>query len=248
MGAPGLDKFPRDMSPIFLSQGLWNHGLTIFSQMSQIGLKWPKLRGTEIMDLLKYIWSEAKGAKEGPSFKFGNPREGKEIFDEKGCNKCHSVHNEGAKMSEDLGKIAKTFYTSSSQIASSMWNKGPTMLAKISQIQSESPKFTYKEMADLLTYLYFLRFIDEPGDPKKGRSLFSEKKCSTCHDIDKISGRLMHIDLSKYENAPQTEIVASIWNHSIEIYNATVQQGIPWPQFKKGEMADLLEFIRTPKK
>jgi hypothetical protein len=58
----------------------------------------------------------------------------------------------------------------------------------------------------------------------------------------------MYIDLSQYRNKPPTEIVASIWNHGIKMRDAAGAKRISWPQFKKGEMADLLEFIRTPVK
>jgi hypothetical protein len=59
----------------------------------------------------------------------------------------------------------------------------------------------------------------------------------------------MTIDVSKYQKvANPIEIVAGIWNHSTEIQKAMKEKGIPWPRFKKGELADLLEYIRTPKK
>ena len=59
----------------------------------------------------------------------------------------------------------------------------------------------------------------------------------------------MNIDLSKYQKADNPiQIVAGIWNHSTEIMKAIGEKGIPWPRFRKGEMADLLEFIRSPKK
>jgi len=66
---------------------------------------------------------------------------------------------EGSRRS---GKRAKTFYKSLTQIASIIWNKGPVVLGKMSQTQIGIPKFTSKEMADLIAYLYFLHFIDEP--------------------------------------------------------------------------------------
>jgi hypothetical protein len=50
-----------------------------------------------------------------------------------------------------------------------MWNKGPTVLAKMAQTQTGIPKFTPKEMADLIAYLYFLHFIDEPYNPVTGK-------------------------------------------------------------------------------
>jgi ClpP class serine protease len=59
----------------------------------------------------------------------------------------------------------------------------------------------------------------------------------------------MTISLSKYQKAVgPMDIVASLWNHSTEIEKAMKGKGISWPRFKKGELADMLEFIRTPKK
>jgi len=59
----------------------------------------------------------------------------------------------------------------------------------------------------------------------------------------------MNINLYKYQRTPNPmDIVAGIWNHSTEIEKALTEKGIPWPRFKKGELVDLLEFIRTPKK
>jgi hypothetical protein len=58
----------------------------------------------------------------------------------------------------------------------------------------------------------------------------------------------MTLSLSKYQKANSSmEIVAAAWNHSTGIEKAMVDKGIPWPRFKKGELADLLEYIRTPK-
>ncbi len=247
-GTPGLQEFPKNISSVFLTQAIWNHSLDMIARMVEIGMRWPKFWGTEMMDLLEYIKTNAKGADEPAFFKPGNPKEGKRIFEAKGCNKCHSIGGEGAKGGVDLGKIAKTFYTSITQMASIMWNKGPTILVKMTQTESGILKFTSKEMVDLLSYLYFLHYIDEPGDITNGKRLFSEMGCSECHGLDGKRSKLMHINLSKYQGTPPTEIVASIWNHSVEMQKAAGGQGIPWPQFKKGEMADLLEYIRTPKK
>jgi len=248
-GEPGLDQFPQNISPIFLSQAIWNHGPVMISSMVKLGMKWPVFEGMEMMDLLEFIKANTKGPKETAFITPGNPKEGKLIFASKGCIKCHAIRGEGGKGGEDLGKKAKTLYKSLTQIASSMWNKGPTVLAKMAQTQSGIPKFSPKEMADLISYLYFLHFIDEPGNPINGKRIFSELGCSKCHGLDKKPGELMNIDLSKYEKAANpVDIVAGIWNHGGEIEKAMKEKGIPWPRFRKGGLADLLEFIRTPKK
>ena len=247
-GALGLDGFPRNASPAFLSQAIWNHCLDMIVRMVETGLKWAQFREKEMMDLLEYIKTNAKGAEEPAFFKPGNPKEGKEVFLSKGCIQCHSIRGEGAKGGVDLGKTAGTFYTSLTEIASSLWNIGPAVLVKIAQTQCGIPKFTSKEMTDLLAYLYFLHFIDEPGNRTNGERIFSSIGCSQCHGPDRKSGKLMYIDLSKYETAGEMEIVASMWNHGKEIQKAVGEQNMPWPRFKEGEMADLLQFIWAPKK
>jgi mono/diheme cytochrome c family protein len=247
-GAPGLDGFPQNVSPAFLSQAIWNHCLDMIVRMVEIGLKWPKFYEKEMMDLLEYIKTNAKGAEEPAFFKPGNPKEGKQIFTSKGCIQCHSIRGEGARGGVDLGQTAETFYTSLTEIASSMWNKGPTVLVKIAQTQCGIPKFTSTEMTDLLAYLYFLHFMDTPGNSTNGEKIFSDIGCSQCHGPDRKSGKLTYVDLSKYQRTAEMEIVASMWNHSREIQKAVGEQNMPWPRFNEGEMADLLEFIRTPKK
>jgi mono/diheme cytochrome c family protein len=247
-GGPGLDQFPQNISPVFLTQSIWNHGPVMIAHMVKLGMKWPVFEGTEMMDLLEYIKVSAKGAKETAFITPGNPREGRKVFAAKGCIKCHAVRGEGGKEAEDLGKRARTFYKSLTQIASSMWNKGPAVLGKMSQTQMGIPKFTPKEMADLIAYLYFLHFMDEPGNVANGKKVFLESGCSKCHGLNGKPGELMTISLSKYQKAVNSmEIVASLWNHSTGIEKAMKEKGISWPRFKKGELADLLEFIRASK-
>jgi mono/diheme cytochrome c family protein len=104
-------------------------------------------------------------------------------------------------------------------------------------------------MADLLAYLYFLHFTDEPGNSGNGKRLFTDVGCSRCHGLDGKKGEVMDIDLSKHQKASNPmDIVAGIWNHSGEIDKAVKEKGLTWPRLKKGEMADLLEYIRTRKK
>jgi cytochrome c len=242
----GFVEFPRNISPIFLSKG--NHSLAMIARMAQIGMKWPKFRETEMMDLFEYIKVKAKGADDPAFFRPGNPKEGKQIFNTRGCDKCHSIRGEGAKGGVDLGKEARAFRTSLTEIASSMWNKGPTILAKMAQAQSGIPKLTSKETVDLFAYLYFLSFTDEPGSIMNGKILFSEMRCTECHGQDWKRGRLSYIDHSKYQAISKTDLVASIWNHSLEIKKAAKEGQLPWPLIGKREMADLVEYILAPQR
>jgi mono/diheme cytochrome c family protein len=248
-GEPGLNEFPQNISPVFLSQSIWSHGPAMIALMVKLGMKWPVFEGKEMMDLLEFVKSNATGARETAFITPGDPKQGKQVFASKGCIKCHAIRGAGGKGGEDLGKKAKGFYMSLTQIASAMWNKGPSVLAQMSQTQTGLPKFTSKEMADLMAYLYFLHFIDEPGNSTNGRKNFSELGCAKCHTVDGIKGEWMQISLSKYQKASNPiELVAGIWNHGSGIEKAMREKGITWPRFKRGELADLLEFVRTAKK
>jgi mono/diheme cytochrome c family protein len=248
-GEPGLDQFPQNISPVYLSEMIWNHGPVMIAQMVKLGMKWPTFEGTEMMDLLEYVKENARGPKETAFITPGSPREGKKVFVEKGCIKCHAIRGEGGKEGEDLGRRAQLFYKSLTQITSIMWNKGPTVLARMAQTQAGIPKFTAKEMADLLAYLYFLHFIDEPGSPVNGRKAYVGMGCVKCHGLDGKPGDWMQIDLSKYKKVPNSiDIVAEVWNHGTKIGKVMEEKGIFWPRFRREELADILEFIRSPTK
>ncbi len=244
-GAPGLDQFPQNISPIFLSQTIWNHGPIMIAAMSKLGMKWPAFRGTEMIDLLAYIKVNAKGPKETAYVVPGNPKDGGKIFVQKGCIKCHAIRGVGGKEAEDLDKRAKAFYTSLTQIASIMWDKGPEVFEKMAQTKIGIPKFTPKEMADLIAYLYFLHFSGEPGNPVAGKRDFQDLGCSNCHSINGINGKFMQVDLSKHKKpANPMNLVAGIWNHGTDIEKALAERNLSWPRLKTGELKDLIAFIR----
>ena len=245
-GAPGIDEFPRNASPVFLSQAMWNHSLRMMARMVRIGKRWPDFNETEMMDTIAYIRTRARGEDVPEFIKAGSPKAGKAVFTAKGCANCHSIHGEGVKEGVDLGRRAESFYTSLSQIASSMWNKAPEMmLFTIASTQCGVPRFEAKEMADLLAYLYFLHYTDEPGNASRGKKIFSSAGCAQCHSLTGEQGKLMSVELSKYRNSQPADIVAGIWNHRINMSKAATEKGISWPRLKSGEMKDLLEFIRA---
>ena len=244
---PGLDKFKQNASPIVITQAMWNHGPQMSAKMSQLAIQPPQFQGKEIIDLLAYIKTQAKGRIAGGTAYMlpGNPQEGRNIFVEKGCIKCHAVRAEGGTTGPDLGKRATELYRSVNQVAGIMWNHGSTMWAKMKEKGIEVPKFSGKEMADLIAYLYFIRYFDKPGDPIKGPRLFSDRWCIKCHSI-KGEGGKVGPDLAKVKGiSSPVDLAAMMWNHVPIIYKETVKQQIPWPQFQKGEMADILGYVEA---
>src|SRR3990170_5760925 len=104
-----------------------------------------------------------------------NPLEGSKIFVIKGCVKCHAIRGEGGNIGPDLGKV--TFRNTSLDIAGMMLNHFLSMSEKMEMEKIDWPKLSSEEMSNLIAYLYYIGYFDEPGDIKKGEELFSAKEC-----------------------------------------------------------------------
>ena len=71
-------------------------------------------------------------------------------------------------------------------------------------------KITTKEMADLFAFLYFIRYMDEPGDLQKGKALM-ERACAKCHTPREGTKS----DLSRWGMYTNPILWAQMmWNHS----------------------------------
>jgi mono/diheme cytochrome c family protein len=171
----------------------------------------------------------------------GNVREGWEVFAAKKCNLCHFIWGEGGKGGSDLGSLPES-YVSQSQLAALMWNHGPEMWGRMSARKILLEKMEKKEMADLFAFLYFIRYMDEPGDPQKGKSLMETKACIKCHTVKEgIKG-----DLSRWGMYTNPIVWAQMmWNHTPQMEQEMKKKGLSWVEFKGKEMVDLIAYVRS---
>ena len=244
-GAPSLAQFPRNISPIYLAKTLWNHGPRMRSEMSRLGMPWPRFEGAELMDLVTYMKGAAGGTTKIAANPPGDPNDGRKVFRDKGCPRCHG--GEGEKP-PNLADPARGLQENLTQTVSRLWNHAPQMFARAGEIHLKTPIFTEKEMADLVSYIYFLNYFDPAPDPAVGRRLFVAKQCSSCHSL---GGAVRGIgpDLATIRNtASAIEIVAAIWNHVPLMQAVMREQKIPWPHFEKGELNDLLGYLQSLRK
>jgi len=241
---PALDKYSRYASPIYLTVGLWSHGKAMAGVMEALRIPRPTFERNDIPDLLAYIRSVG-GEVERIYVQPGNPQHGQKLFSEKRCAQCHSVGNNSARVGPDLRAVLKG---SLMRIAGAMWNHGPKMWAKMAQRGIEVPALTTEEMSDLISYLYFLQFVDSPGVAARGRRVYQEKRCGQCHALPGIGGTVGP-DLAKVEKLKTPlEVVTEMWNHASTMQQKMLEESLEWPVFKGGEMADLMAYLLSLRK
>jgi mono/diheme cytochrome c family protein len=200
----------------------------------------PSFAGNDIPHLLAHI-RIAGGGSERVYARPGNPRRGEELFSEKRCVECHSVRGHGGKVGPDLGLTVRG---SLMQIAGRMWNHGPKMWARMAERGIDVPSLDTEEMADLIGYLYFFQFVDPAGDSRRGSVAYKEKRCGACHAATGAGKPVAPplVDLLEKLGTP-TEVVTAMWNHAGQMEAKMSEENVPWPVFKGGEMADLIDYL-----
>ncbi|HEY7387537.1 MAG TPA: c-type cytochrome [Bryobacteraceae bacterium] len=132
-GKLALETRLRDQTLTDVAADMWNHQ----AAMKQA----PELSADEMRQILAYIWMR-------PRFEgSGDASHGKKVFAEKGCAECHT-NGAGAP---NLGKIAGGY--SDISIVSALWDHGPRMLELMDQRKIPWPRFTAREMSNLIAYL-----------------------------------------------------------------------------------------------
>ncbi|MFQ6038892.1 MAG: c-type cytochrome, partial [Candidatus Aminicenantales bacterium] len=166
----------------------------------------------------------------------GNPENGKTVFEAKKCTVCHSQGSRG------LGQAP--LQRSLTEIVGLMWSHSFQMVSDMRRVGLKIPRFSEQEMADLVSYLYFLPYYGEKGDPSKGKDVFSEKGCAVCHSRDAVEeGK--GIDLAETAGFSLFELVSAMWNHVPEMEKMVTELNLAWPRFEKDEMKDLIAYIQS---
>ena len=107
----------------------------------------------------------------------------------------------------------------------------------------DRPSFTEQEMADLVTYLFAIRYFEAPGDTEVGEEVYL-RNCASCHGENGEGGLGPQLrGLGARSSA--TFMTATLWNHGPRMYQEIRSQGREWPRFESSEMRDLIEYLRN---
>lgn len=173
----------------------------------------------------------------------GDPIAGRRVFVSKGCHECHSVWGAEGRLGPDLADLAggRTL----PQIAGLLWSHTPGMIQVMEERGIPRPTFKPREMADMLAYIHYLDYFDEPGDPEQGRRTFKEKGCKTCHDVG-AGAREDHAPLNRFAGCYSPMALArDMWNAAPGMRKAMEGKEVRQPLLTGRDLADILAYLNT---
>jgi mono/diheme cytochrome c family protein len=244
---PSLDFFKQFGSPLFVAAALWNHGPQMTEAMKAQGIERPAFIGPELHDLLAYLVPASAGPREGPVYVLpGRADAGRRLFTDKRCIACHSVGGEGGRVGPDL--VGRGVRRSLLEFSAALWNKGPAMVAAMKARGIAIPQLRAEEMADIVAYLYAVRYFAEPGNASNGKTLVKDKGCLRCHGAFRERAKVASDLTSAKGLESPAAVIAALWNHAVvPLPGPGGQKGV-WPEFRPEEMADLVAWLQAPGK
>jgi mono/diheme cytochrome c family protein len=225
--APPVAKWESLADPTVLAQQMWNHGAKMRDEFAKKKLAWSKLTSQELTDMLVYLQNQPETKSLAGNFQFPPSDTGGEaLFQAKGCNGCHTgrLALEGLLRNQTL-----------TDIAVDMWNHQPEM-------KQPPPTFTPDEMRQIIGYLWTKQYFRGDGSADRGKKVFTEKNCATCHN-DPSSGAPK---LARGKDAySDITIVSSLWSHGPAMLDLMNRKKLAWPHFTAQQMSDLIAYLNA---
>ena len=235
---PNLDAIGARATPISLATAMWNHGPQMAEVMRARGIARPTFKPGELRDLMAYV--SATRLSDEPLYVVpGDRDEGRRLFAEKQCVQCHGSTARGATGPDLTGN---RLLASTLDFAAAMWNKAPGMTGAMKSRGISFVHLEPREMADILAYLYALRYVGPGGDPRRGVLVAAEKGCLGCHALGTERGKpASDLKRSKRLDTPAS-ILGALWNHAFIDAPSTPGR---WAPMTGEQLADLMVYLQS---
>jgi len=225
-GAPPVAKWESLADPILLADQMWNHGARMKEAFAERKIPRPSITGQELTDMLVYLQNlpETRGV---PSkFEFPTEHNGAALFQSKGCAECHATR---VPLETRLRNQTLT------EIAADMWDHQPLMKQPPIQL-------TPDEMRQIIGYLWTRQYFRGSGNAERGKKVFADKRCATCHNEASSGAPKLAQGKDAYSDIT---MVSALWEHGPHMYDQMQQKSIPWPRFTAQQMSDLIAYLNS---
>jgi mono/diheme cytochrome c family protein len=224
-GAPPVAKWESLADPEALAQQMWNHGPRMREEFAKRKIRWSRLTAQELTDMLVYLQNLPETRRLTTAFQFTSSDSGAALFQSKGCAGCHTGR---------LALESRLKNQTLTEIAVDMWNHEPLM-------SPNPPTLSQEEMRQILGYIWAQQYFRGSGSADRGRHVFEEKNCATCHN-NASSGAP---SLAGKKNYSDITMVSVLWEHGPRMLDQMTQKNIAWPRFTAREMSDLIAYLNS---
>ena len=242
--APDLTgRRPEPPAMGWLTTKLWNHGPGMWRQIRRHNQPLPKIDAQQMADILSFLYQASNVDRPGDASL------GRQVFNEKGCVRCHSVGAAGGKTAPELSKIAGS--GDPNDWVRAMLNHSGSMISPITSTLGRWPQFSGSEMNNLIAYVS----VASPSAEKKARKIAGnadhgwnvfESRCILCHSVRGKGGNVGP-PLGPEQDIPLTtaQFASLMWNHAPAMLQKEKESKIPPPLLQGSDMADLLTFLAS---
>ena len=227
-----------------LGAAMWNHLPRMGERIREQRIERPLLTAGDVSNLLAFLFTAAYREETG------DPKTGEQLFAAKGCVQCHTVGGKGGSVGPALDVLKGA--NSPVLVAAAMWSHGPRMAEAMKAKGIERPTFKDRELLDIVAYVVATaRDADAtttqviPGTPHRGRKLFAEKSCATCHAVAGHGGKVGPALGGRAHHVSLTEFASLMWNHGPAMWSRMKERGILVPQLTGQDMADIVAYLYT---
>ena len=210
---------------ISLVGNMWNHAAKMKAELQKQKIAWPELSGRDLADLLVYV-RNLPGGHVTSDFVIPSGEDGERLFASKGCGACH------------VNGQLKTRGLSLDEMAASLWNHA-------SRLKTTLPEFTRAEMGAVLGYVWTPQFFQDAGNASRGAKVFTDRRCAQCHGVAGSGAPDLTAHASGLDGIG---IVSALWRHGPTMLEQMKTKGLQWPEFRAGEMADLIAYFNFKEK
>jgi cytochrome c551/c552 len=234
---PFAGKWTELKDPITWAERMWNHAPEMVSATANRGVQWPRLSEQDMVDLLVFLGRLSDDSPQSGAFVIGEPEQGRPIF-ERTCESCHSFGQEDRSRVDLLDRARPRTVMG---YTAAMWNHAPAMRNRGG---SAALKINPGEMRDLIAFLFSQRYFFEQGDAGRGRNVYQQKGCATCHETRRTQIGAPDLSRVTEEYSPIT-LTSALWRHGPAMLDAMREQGLTWPEFRRAEMTDLIAYLNS---
>jgi mono/diheme cytochrome c family protein len=109
-------------------------------------------------------------------------------------------------------------------------------------MKNPPPTLAPEEMRQIISYIWARQYFTGSGNAERGKKVYAEKNCSTCHE----SGEAPKLARGQ-DGHSQITMVSALWDHGPRMLELMGQKKLAWPQFTAAQMTDLIAYLNSLK-